>query len=126
MKAILMSIHPEYVEKILDGTKKYEYRKRPTYAGLDYHVMLIYATAPIKKVVAIAEVKTELGGTKEIIWEMTKDKAGISEQEYHDYLCEHDNAVAIELGEVAKFDLPRDLADYGIKRAPQSFRYIDL
>ena len=27
MRAILLSIKPEYVEKIFDGTKKYEYRK---------------------------------------------------------------------------------------------------
>ena len=28
MKTIILSIKPQYVEKILDGTKKYEYRTR--------------------------------------------------------------------------------------------------
>ena len=46
---ILISINPEYVEKILAGTKKYEYRRR---AAKDVSSLVIYETDHTKKVVA--------------------------------------------------------------------------
>ena len=42
MKAILLSIKPEYVERILAGTKKYEYRKR--LARNKSSILLVYST----------------------------------------------------------------------------------
>lgn len=35
MNAIILSINPEYVEKILNGTKKYEFRKRLARSDID-------------------------------------------------------------------------------------------
>ena len=52
-KTIILSIHPNHIEKILSGEKRYEYRKRIP-QDIDY--LIVYATAPIKKVVAIIEV----------------------------------------------------------------------
>ena len=53
MKAILLSIKPEYVDRILAGTKKYEYRKR--LARSNSSVLLVYSTSPVMKVVAKVE-----------------------------------------------------------------------
>ena len=51
MSKILLSINPEYVEKILLGQKKYEYRKvKPSRKDIDK--MIIYSTAPVKMIVA--------------------------------------------------------------------------
>ena len=46
---VLMSIKPKYVEKILSGEKKYEYRK--TLLKKDVESILVYSTSPVKKVV---------------------------------------------------------------------------
>lgn len=54
LKAILLSIKPEYVYKILEGTKKYEFRKRIARKNSSY--LLVYCTSPIKKVVAKVEI----------------------------------------------------------------------
>ena len=54
MKAILLSIKPEYVDRILAGTKKYEYRKR--LARSNSSVLLVYSTSPVMKVVAKVEI----------------------------------------------------------------------
>ena len=35
MSTILISIKPEYVEKIFDGSKKYEYRRRLANKAVD-------------------------------------------------------------------------------------------
>ena len=49
MSTILMSIKPEYVKKIFDGTKKYEYRK--TKCKIKPTKIIVYASTPVKKVV---------------------------------------------------------------------------
>lgn len=46
---ILLSINPEYVEKIFSGTKKYEYRKN-IFKNKEVKTILIYSTSPIKKI----------------------------------------------------------------------------
>ena len=76
MKAILLSIKPEYVEKILDGTKKYEYRKR--LAKAESSTILIYSTSPVMKVVAKAEITGTICAAPSTLWEKTKGNAGIS------------------------------------------------
>lgn len=49
MKSILLSINPQYVDKIMNGEKEYEYRKIKCKTKVDK--MYIYSTIPIKKVV---------------------------------------------------------------------------
>ena len=69
-KTILLSIHPCFVEKILSGEKLFEYRKNiPT----DISHVVIYATVPIKNIVAFVEVDSVLKGSPQEIWEKTKN-----------------------------------------------------
>ena len=49
MSTILMSIKPEYVNKIFDGTKRYEYRKKLCKQRIDK--IIVYSSSPIKKIV---------------------------------------------------------------------------
>ena len=58
-ETIILSIHPSHIEKILSGEKLYEYRKRiPT----DIRHIVVYATAPIKMIVALIEIDSILKG----------------------------------------------------------------
>ena len=83
MHDILISIRPEYVSKILDGTKRYEYRKvrcrQPVVR------MFIYSTSSVMKVVAEAEIKEILTDDPGSIWERTSDYAGISRGFFDSY-----------------------------------------
>ena len=45
-KTIILSIHPNHIDKILSGEKRYEYRKR---IPQDINYLIVYATAPTKK-----------------------------------------------------------------------------
>lgn len=45
---VLLSINPEYVEKIFSGIKKYEYR-RSIFKNEAVDTIVIYSTSPIKK-----------------------------------------------------------------------------
>ena len=61
MKALLLPIKPEYVERILQGTKKYEYRKR--LAKENVSVIYIYITAPSMKIVASVQIVGRLSAS---------------------------------------------------------------
>lgn len=75
MCAILLSINPNHVENIMNGTKRYEFRKRACKRHVDK--ILIYSTTPVMKVVGEAEVEDVLIDKPQIIWKKTQKKSGI-------------------------------------------------
>lgn len=122
MKTLLLSIKPEYVERILQGSKKYEYRKR--LAKEDVEAIYIYCTAPSMKVVASVQVVGRLSASPTVLWERTKSAAGISRCKYRDYFRGCKTAYAYELGAVNVFENAKELSDFGISTPPQSFVYV--
>lgn len=124
MRALLLSIKPEYVKKILQGAKKFEYRKR--LAKEDVSVIYIYSTAPSMKVVASVQVLSRLSASPTALWEKTKKEAGISRAKYREYFRGCKTAYAYELGAVNIFEVAKPLSEYGITSAPQSFAYIEV
>lgn len=121
---ILMSINPEYVEGILNGRKKYEYRKVKAKRN-KIEKIYIYSTAPVMKVVGEVEVKKIIEDNPKKLWDMTSDYSGISKKFYDEYFNKRDVAIAYELGKVYKYDVPKDLKELGIDFVPQSFIYLD-
>lgn len=61
MCKILLSINPEHVDHILDGSKEYEFRKRKCKEEIDG--IIIYCTAPVKQVIAEVDVAEILEDT---------------------------------------------------------------
>ncbi len=123
MCSILLSINPKYVEEILLGNKKYEYRTRIAKRKVDK--ILIYCTNPVKKIVAEVEVLSIISDEPTRLWERTKDHSGIKDTFYNKYFSENKVAYAYELGEIKEYDEPKELSYYGIRNAPQSFIYLD-
>ncbi len=123
MCAILLSINPKHVENILNGTKRYEFRKKVCKRHVDK--ILIYSTTPIMRVVGEAEVEDVLVDEPEIIWKKTEKKAGIDKSFFDQYYADRDQAVAYKLKNVTKYREPKELKDYGVYSAPQSFQYIE-
>ena len=56
MCKILLSIKPEYVERIFNNTKKYEYRRILAKNNVDS--IVIYCSYPVKKIVGKLKVKS--------------------------------------------------------------------
>lgn len=123
MCVILLSINPNHVENILNGTKRYEFRKKICKRHVDK--ILIYSTTPIMKVVGEAEVEEVLVDNPEAIWKKTKTKSGIDKKFFDQYYKNRDQAVAYKLRNVIKYRQPKELKEYGVSSAPQSFRYIE-
>ena len=78
---MLISINPEHVENIFNGSKRYEYRKIKCRQDIDK--IIIYSTAPIMKVVGEAKVEKILVDSPDMIWEETKKYSGIDLEFYH-------------------------------------------
>lgn len=123
MCRMLLSINPEYVKRIFNGSKKYEFRKTKCRNNVDS--ILIYETAPVMKVVGEATIKRIITGKPSDIWKKTKEGSGISKPFFDLYYGNRDYAVVYELDKVTKYEEPRSLVSYGILQAPQSFRYIN-
>lgn len=117
-KKILISINSEHVQNIINGTKKYEYRKIA--AKQDISSIIIYETTPVKRVVAEAEIIDVLEFPPEELWEITKRESGISKKFFDKYFKDRKVAYAYSLGEIKVYDEPKFLIDYGVKAAPQS------
>lgn len=123
MKKILISIRPEYVEQILDGTKKFEYRTKA--AKSDIKSLIIYSTFPTKKIVAEVMIDDVLCYSPNELWNLTKLQSGISKEEFFKYFANREKAYAYKLGEVKVYKDAMTLNDFGIKYAPQSFIYVN-
>ena len=95
MCAILLSINPIHVENIMNGTKRYEFRKKACKRHVDK--ILIYSTNPIMRVVGEAEVEDVLIDSPEVIWEKTEEKSGIDKSFINQYYENRDQAVAYKL-----------------------------
>lgn len=122
MCKILISIKPEYVEKIFNGTKKYEYRTKLAKRNVDK--LVVYCTAPVKKVIGEVDVTNTLTEKPDVLWKKTKEFSGLSKDGYEKYFKKHKEANAYALSNPRVFKKPKSLTDYGIESAPQSFYYI--
>lgn len=122
---VLLSIKPNFVEKITSGEKKYEFRKTgfKNHEGLDR--VYIYSTSPTKKIIGSFKIGRILSGTPVSIWEECEEFAGISKAGFFDYFKNKDKAVAIAIEDLQIFKNPIDPFQ-SIKnfKAPQSFYYI--
>lgn len=123
MATILLSIKPEYVERIFNGSKKYEFRKHLPQQKVDK--IIVYSTDPVQRIVGEVEVLGALSMKPSPLWELTKNFAGISRAKYRAYFKGCSAAYAFQLGQIQIYESQKTLQDLGIKNAPQSFVYIN-
>ena len=122
MNTILLPINPEHVENILNGSKRYEFRRVKCKRKIDK--ILIYATHPVKLIVGEVSVLDVIEDSKERVWEATSEFSGISEEFFKEYFIDKQQAVAYKLGNVNAFKEPITLDSLGVKFPPQSFMYV--
>lgn len=120
---LLISIHPEFIEKILKGEKVFEFRKSLP-SQLPTH-LVIYATTPVQKVVAVVDVEGVLSGAPSRIWRQAGKGGGISRSYFRQYFAGRKSAQAIQLGLVFKMKQPLCLESINSNLvAPQSYRFL--
>lgn len=121
---VLLSIKPEYAEKILAGEKRYEFRKAiPRAARVT--TVVIYATLPVGKVVGEFDIDAIHSEGPDSLWARTRDHAGISREFFFEYFSERQTAHAIAVRRTRRYRRPKALRQVlrsGV--APQSFCYL--
>jgi predicted transcriptional regulator len=121
---VLLSIKPEYANKIFSGQKKYEYRRSIFKRG-DIKKVLVYATAPLSKVIGEFEVDKIIYDELTELWEETRDDSGISEEFFYSYFKEKNKGYAIKIKNFVRYKSPLNLkTQFGVL-PPQSFIYLD-
>lgn len=124
-RVALMSLHPQYAKRILLGSKKVEFRKRRL--AEDVEIVLIYATAPVQRVVGMFSIKSTIEGTPEEIWLQAGEVGGIAHADYEAYYRASAKAVALLVKNPKVFVRPLPLRDISPTLVPpQSFNYLPI
>ena len=119
----ILSVKPKYVEQILKGNKRYEFRKSKF--RKDVEEVLIYATKPVMKVVGKFRVGKIIEDTPEKLWNDFGNVSGLTKDEFFEYFKKNNKGVAIEIIDLQEFSEPLDLNYFVAKSTyPQSWIYL--
>ena len=88
---VLLSIKPEFAEKIFDGTKKYEFRKS-IFKNADVKTVIVYASSPVQRVIGEFTIDRILNDDLSTIWNETERYAGITHDFYMSYFANKEKA----------------------------------
>ena len=120
---VLLSIKPKYAELILSGEKKYEFR-RSIFRNPRIKQIIIYASSPVSKIIGEFEIDDILSFDIKKLWSHTMDHAGIDKEYYDTYFSGKDIGHAIKVKNAKRYSKHKELKEFNVKRAPQSFAYI--
>ena len=119
---VVLSIKPEYANKIFDGTKKFEFRKA-IFKNDKIKTVIVYASSPVQKVIGEFEIEKIINHDLDTLWCITQHYSGISEDYFYQYFAEKEIGYAIKIKKTKKYKFPKCLrADFNLL-PPQSFAY---
>lgn len=124
MKKLLLSIKPCYVDRILSGNKRVEFRKTKI-RDTTISKAMIYRSNDIKKIVGEFDLKCIINGSPEEIWASTKQFAGIGKDSFFEYFKNSKTAYAYIIENVMEYPEPLELSCFGLSRPPMSYCYVN-
>ncbi len=117
---VVLSIKPEFADKIFLGTKKYEFR-RAIFKNPDIKMIIVYASSPVQKVIGEFEIDKIISHDLNTLWDKTKECSGITKEYFFQYFGDKENGFAIKIKKPKLYDTPKCLKeDYNLV-PPQSF-----
>lgn len=121
---VLLSLHPRHAEKIVSGEKRLEFRR--VWAKSPVSTVVIYATAPVQRIVAVADVSEVHQGSPSRLWRLAKHiGGGLPRREIYAYFKGRKTGYAVELAHVRQCDPALDPSQFIDNfRPPQSFQYL--
>lgn len=119
---ILMSIKTEYANKIFSGEKLFELRKRNLKD--EVKTIVVYSSGKTKKVIGEFDIDYIIKDSPDKIWDLEEKGLGISKKSFFDYFKNSNLAFAIKIKAIRKYDTLKELSDFNIEKAPQSFCYL--
>lgn len=122
-KRVLLSIHPEFADAILDGHKQYEFRR--VLFKEDVDEVVVYATKPVARVIGSFKIEGVYEDVPKALWAKTKAVSGVTKEKFDSYFKGRSIAFAIKVGDPVRFAIPQPLSQYlASNTPPQSFCYI--
>ena len=120
---VILSIKPEFANKIFTGKKKYEYRKT-IFKNNKVKKIIVYASSPVQKVIGEFEIEYIIQDDINALWCRTKEHSGISSKFYFEYFKNKEQGYAIVVKKTKQYKIPLNLYEvFGIN-PPQSFAYV--
>ena len=86
--------------------------------------VVVYASSPMQKVIGEFDIDLIINENIDVLWDLTKDGAGIEEDYFYEYFSERIKGYAIKIKMVKRYDEPLSLKDDFKINPPQSFVYI--
>ncbi len=122
---LILSIRPEYVREIMEGQKKYEFR-RSIFKNREVKTIYIYTTSPVKKI----EGRFSLGGIYEghpkLLWRRYGAFSGLKKGSFFDYFRGTEHGYAIRIECLRRFKEPvNPKCEIPGFNPPQNFCYFD-
>lgn len=123
---VLLSIKPEFAEKILGHEKRYEFRKTPFRDPSAIGTIYMYASSPVQEIVGSFSLNGVSEGTPAELWREFGSNSGMDQRSrFMDYFANTDTGYAFEVADVQRFTEPIDpqqrIDDF---RPPISFQYL--
>jgi len=122
-RVALLSIRPRFARAILSGEKQVELRRRPFGESVSH--VVVYATAPVQKVVGWFEVGSIQHASPRILWQEHGRAASVTREEFRAYYRGARGGAAIKVRSTRSLRQPQSLSMLGARRPPQSFMYLD-
>lgn len=120
-----MSIKPQYADRILNGTKKFEFRKMIPKRIDEIDKVFIYSSFPIQRVIGYFTVKKVYKMDPLELWLHTWKQAGIGINDFQQYFQDKEFGYAIEIDKVIAYQKPLFFKEIDATgKVPQSFKYI--
>ena len=124
---VILSIRPVHAEKILDGSKTVELRRRFTGGVRPGTIALIYSTSPRSALTGSARIKEVQRLAVPELWERHCSAACLQKREFEDYFSGLASGYAIVLTSAQPLIRPVGLPElrqrFGFE-APQSYQYV--
>ena len=120
---VVLSIKPEFANKIFDGSKKFEFRKS-IFKNKEVQSIIVYASSPVQKVIGEFEIGKIYHQDLETLWNTTKDYSGISKEYFDKYFVNKEKGFAIQVKKMKKYKKEKCLRKDFNLHPPQSFAYI--
>ncbi len=120
---VILSIKPEFANKIFDGTKKYEFR-RTIFKNPEVKIVVVYASSPTQKIIGEFEIENIINLDLEALWNKTKKYSGISEDYFFEYFCDKEHGFAIKIKKTKRYKTPKCIREDFNLFPPQSFLYL--